>query len=205
MTAPGQEGTQPAHPEAAESSGKVKIPLLKSPAGGTLESVHAAVDSGADEVYLGVHIPTPDIPYATPFTCVLGLRGQGYCFSVEQVAEADAYCRKHGASLQVALNNNFSESLYPSALEAVRQLHAAGIKRYIVSDTAFMRHVHESYPDADMCASIMGGNTNTLTISRYESLGATRATLETCFNADEVAEIVRNSRIGIEVFVLGSP
>lgn len=55
---------------------KRETPRLKSPAGGTLASVKAALDRGAHEVDVGVRLTRP----VSAFTPTLGLRGQGYCF-----------------------------------------------------------------------------------------------------------------------------
>ena len=181
-----------------------KIPLLKSPAGGTLSAVRAAVDYGADEVYVGVRLGPPQ-RYATPFTPTLGLRPQAYCYTVEKVGRALEYCTRHDVKMHLALNNNFTTGMYELAQQAADEMYRIGVRAFIVSDTRFVSWLKETYTDVSLCLSIMGGTTNHLTADYYRKLGVERTTLETCFTIEEIAELVRNCPTDLEVFVHGSP
>lgn len=181
--------------------GKAEVPRLKSPAGGSMATVHAAVDYGADEVYLGVRLG----PVAHPFICTLGLRGQGISFSPDEVHAAHQYCSKHGVDVHVCLNNHFSERMFLQAVEAARMCYEGGIRHFVVSDIPFMEWLGRTYPDVSMTVSIMGGTTNRHTAELYKRLGARRATLETCFTVEDVERISAAFGLETEVFVFGSP
>jgi collagenase-like PrtC family protease len=179
----------------------VRVPRLKSPAGGTLASVRAAVDNGADEVYVGVRLGAG----SPPFLCTLGLRGQGYCYGPDEVHEAAEYCRGHGVDLYVCLNNHYSERMFKQAQDAAVLCYEGGARHFIVTDLAFMDWLSKTYPDAGLNVSIMGGSTNRHTTQTYRDLGARRVTLETCFTVDEIARICDGFGLEVEVFVFGSP
>jgi len=166
-----------------------------------MASVHAAVDNGADEVYLGVRLA----PVAGPFVCTLGLRGQGTCFTLDQVLAAREYCSKHGADLHVCLNNHYSERLFEQAQEAARQCYERGVRHFVVSDLPFVDWLGRTYPDVFMSVSVLGGSTNRHTAGIYKGLGARRVTLEACFTVEDIGRISAAYGLETEVFVFGSP
>ena len=100
----------------------MRIPKLKSPAGGTLSSVRAAVRGGADEVYVGVGTGLAPLGRTTLFTPTLGLRPQGYCYPVPKVLRALEYCRKHDVELQVTMNNHYSAPMLDIARRIAAEL-----------------------------------------------------------------------------------
>ena len=78
-----------------------KIEIL-SPAGG-VESIYAAVRSGADAVYLG----------AKDFSA----RASAHNFEIDELKDAVKYCHRYSVSVYLALNTVIFDDELDSALE----------------------------------------------------------------------------------------
>lgn len=177
------------------------IPKLVCPAGGRIETVKAAVDSGADEIYVGVKVRDV-VNLRAP---ELGLRGQAWCFTMEQVAKALEICRPHGVRLEVALNNRYTDLQLDDALASVEELYALGVRDYIVADPGLLAAVAKAHPDASLHVSIMGGTANHHTARMYRGFGVKRVILENNLTPDQIARIRRESGVEVEVFIYGIP
>ncbi len=177
------------------------VPKLVCPAGGRLETVKAAVDSGADEIYVGVKVRDV-VNLRAP---ELGLRGQAWCFTFEQVEKALEICRPHGVRLEVALNNRYTDSQLDDALASVDQLYELGVRDFIVADPGMLAAVAKAHPEASLHVSIMGGTANHHTADMYRGFGVKRVILENNLTADQIARIRRESGVEVEVFIYGIP
>lgn len=178
-----------------------KVASLVCPAGGTLESVHGAVDFGANEVFIGVKVE--DVPNRR--APELGLRGQGWCYTLDEAALALEYCRKHDVRLEVAFNNRYSEPQLENALFAAAKLYEMGVRDFIVADPAAITSFRQQFPQASLHISIMGGTSNRLTAAAYKAVGAQRVILENNVTLEALPKIRQRADIEVEVFVFGIP
>lgn len=190
----------PSSPGRSEAA-VVRIASLVCPAGGSLDSVRAAVDHGADEVYIGVKVE--EVPNSR--APELGLRGQGWCYTLEQAGAALDYCRAHDVRLEVAFNNRYSDAQLEHALSAASRLYAIGVRDFIVADPGAIRAFLSEFPDAALHVSIMGGTSNQHTAAVYRDLGARRVILENNLTLDGIRRIREKAGIEVEVFVYGIP
>lgn len=95
------------------------IPELLSPAGSE-EALHAAVDSGADAVYLG--------------SKAFGARASAVNFDDETLTRAVEYAHLHHARVHVTVNTLVKEKEFSGVRETLRAIAAAKADAVIVQD-----------------------------------------------------------------------
>ncbi|CQR42936.1 MAG: U32 family peptidase [Betaproteobacteria bacterium] len=160
---------------------------------GSLRALQAAVDAGADAVYLGLKDATNARNFA------------GLNFDQRQVADGVAYARAHGAQVFMALNT------FANAADAVRWRRAAdaavgsGVDALIVADTAVLAYCRREHPGLRLHLSVQASATTYEAIEFYrERYGITRAVLPRVLTLSQVAHLARNTTVEVEVFGFGS-
>ena len=116
----------------------MRRPELLAPAGSP-EALRAAVENGADAVYLGWG----------SFNARRGARN----FSDEEFAEALAYCRVRGVRVFLTLNILLSDRELPAALEAARTASRLGADAVLVQDWGLLDLLRQTMPDLPLHAS----------------------------------------------------
>ena len=111
---------------------------LLAPAGSP-ESLTAAVQSGADAVYLG---------YGP-----LNARRNAKNFSQEELRQAVSYCHQRGTKVYLTLNTLVTDRELPEFLRAAYEAHAAGVDALIVADLGGAAAIHRVYPEIELHAS----------------------------------------------------
>lgn len=114
-----------------------KIELL-APAG-SMESLQAAVQSGADAVYLG----------GSKFSA----RAYASNFDNEKMAEAVRYCHIYGVKVHVTINTLLKDSELEEAVDYARFLHGIGVDALIIQDTGLAKRLGEELGDFELHAS----------------------------------------------------
>lgn len=114
------------------------MPELLAPAG-SMEGVRAAVQSGADAVYLG---------FGT-FNARRGAKN----FSRQEMADAIRYCRERGVKTNVTFNILALDREREDAMRDIRFLNDAGADALIVQDLGVARLIRECAPDLPLHAS----------------------------------------------------
>jgi len=164
-------------------------PELLSPAGSP-DGVRAAVQSGADAVYMG---------FGT-FNARRGAKG----FTENEMAEAIAYCRARGVKTHITLNILTADRELDSALKDAKFVYEAGADALIIQDLGLAQLVHSHAPEIALHASTQ------LTIHTLDGakemreLGFTRVVLSRECSREEVRLITGNAGIETEVFVHGA-
>ncbi len=164
---------------------------LLAPAG-SLQSVIAAVNAGADAIYMGGR--------------KFGARAFAESAEAEEdmVMEAIRYCHLFRVKLYMTVNVLFKESELKELFSYIKPYYAAGVDGLIVQDLGAAQLLRQMFPDLEIHASTQ------LTITRPESallmkeLGFTRAVLARELSLREIAEIRQQSGIELEVFVHGA-
>jgi putative protease len=166
-------------------------PELLAPAG-DMERLVMALHYGADAVYLSGQR--------------FGMRAGAGNFGPEELRQAAAYCREHGAALYVACNtvmHGDDIKALPPFLESLQEFGADAV---IVSDLGALAMAKKYAPSLPVHISTQAGVTNPESARLLYELGAQRVILARELTLDEIAEIraLTPSELEIEVFVHGS-
>ena len=111
---------------------------LLAPAGG-YEALTAAVQSGADVVYMGF--------------VAFNARRSARNFTDEEFASAVAYCHLRGVRVFLTLNTLVTDRELPGAAEVLRKASAMGVDAVLVQDWGLLTLAKEIVPDLPIHAS----------------------------------------------------
>lgn len=167
-------------------------PELLAPAG-SMESLHAAVDNGADAVYLG----------AGSFNA----RVNADNFTVEEIAEAVAYAHLHGVRVYLTLNTLIRDEEMSEALDLALSAWNMGVDAIIVQDIGLFKNLREKHPEIVLHASTQMNLFDIHAIGWAASNGISRVVLPRELSVDEIAvrtSAAAESGIETEVFVHGA-
>ncbi len=164
--------------------------LLLAPAGSP-EALRAAIDAGADEVYLG----------GLRFNARAGAKN----FTREQLVDAGRLCRDAHVRLLYALNTLFFDRELPDALaEADFLQREVRPDAYILQDLGLAKLLKEKYPDAVLHASTQLRVHSSAGGKLLRELGFSRVVLAREMAREEIASFVRDAGVDSEVFVHGA-
>ena len=162
---------------------------LLAPAG-SWDALRAAVENGADAVYLGGK------SYSA--------RASAANFSPDELKEALDYCHIRGVKVYVTANTLLREDELHGAVSYLRDLYRWGVDAVIVQDLGLIRRVREEIPQLELHASTQMTVHNTLDLKVLERLGITRVVLARELSAEVIKEIAGSTRLELEVFVHGA-
>ena len=162
---------------------------LLAPAG-SMEAVAAAVQNGADAVYLG---------YGD-----FNARRNAKNFSREEFAAAVSYCHVRGAKVYLTLNTLLTDRELPRAAEFAAQASQLGADAVLVQDMGVVRLLRQVAPDLPVHASTQMTLHNLDGVKMAAELGMTRAVLSRELSRDQIEYICQRSPIEIEVFAHGA-
>ena len=168
------------------------MPLeLVCPAG-SLPALKAAVDNGADCVYIGFRDNTNARAFA------------GLNFDLPATNEALRYAHARGKKIFLALNTFPQASTWQRWQEAVDNAAEAGVDAIILADAGLMRYASRTYPELRLHLSVQGSATNYEAINFYhEHFGIQRAVLPRVLSLPQVEQVVKNTPVEIELFGFG--
>ena len=160
---------------------------------GSLPALKAAVDNGADCVYLGFRDATNARNFA------------GLNFDDVAIAEGIRYAHDRQRKVLLALNTYPQASTWPQWRKAIDRAAAAGIDAVILADPGLMRYAVERYPDLRLHLSVQGSATNYEAINFYQKhFGIQRAVLPRVLSLVQVEQVAQHTSVEIEVFGFGS-
>ena len=161
---------------------------LLAPAG-SMEAVAAAVQNGADAVYLGWGD--------------FNARRNAKNFSEEEFAAAVSYCHIRGAKVYLTLNTLLTDRELPRAAEVAARSSALGADAVLVQDLGVARMLRQVAPDLPVHASTQMTLHTKNGVLWAKEHGYSRAVLSRELPAKTIEEL---SRLGIEteVFVHGA-
>lgn len=165
-----------------------KIELL-APAGGPAQ-LKAAVQSGADAVYLG----------AGSFSARAGADN----FDLDELKKAVDYCHAYNVKVHCALNTLIKESELPAAIETAKGINRCGADAIIIQDIGLAAHLGKILPDIELHASTQMTVTSLEGVRYLEEHGFDRVVLARELSEDEIEKIVKGAKAEIEVFVHGA-
>lgn len=165
-----------------------KIELL-APAG-NLESLLAAVHSGADAVYFG---------YGE-----LNARRNAKNFDEQSLGEASRICKERGVKMHMTVNTMVYDREYDQVLKTLEIACRYGIDALIVQDLGVAALVREAAPEMLMHASTQLTVHNVSGAWQAKELGFSRVVLAREMSREEIAAITAQVPIETEVFVHGA-
>ena len=162
---------------------------LLSPAG-SMEAVTAAVQNGADAVYLG---------YGD-----FNARRNAKNFTWEEAAAAVSYCHLRGCKVHLTLNTLLTDRELPGASEVAAHASDIGVDAVIVQDLGVARMLRQTVPDLPIHGSTQMTIHSLDGVKACADLGMTRVVLGRELSRDQIAYICQHSPIEIEVFGHGA-
>jgi len=166
-------------------------PEVVSPAG-NLASLKAAVDNGADAVYLGFN----DATNARNF--------EGLNFTPAEIAEGIKYVRSKNRKFFVAINTFPQNDTCPKWYKAVDHAVELGADAVIIANIGVLRYARQRYPDANLHLSTQASSSNYESINFYKKhFGIKRVVLPRVLTISEMKELKEHTDVEIEVFALG--
>ena len=160
---------------------------------GNLASLKAAVDAGANAVYLGFR----DATNARNF--------EGLNFSERDMHDGIAYAHARGCRAFLALNTYPQPAGWASWQQAVDRAAASGFDAVIAADIGVLDYAATQYPELPLHLSVQGSATSYEALRFYhEQFGVRRAVLPRVLSLAQVQHVVANSPVQIEVFGFGS-
>ena len=162
---------------------------LLSPAGG-YDALVAAVQSGADAVYMG-------------FGAFNARRGAKN-FTDEDFASAVRYCHLRGVRVFLTLNTLVTDRELPQAAEALRNASRMGVDAVLVQDWGLLTLAKEIVPDLPIHASTQMSLFTLGGANEAAALGMERVVLARELCRDDIAEICKGCGAEIEIFGHGA-
>ena len=162
---------------------------LLSPAG-SMESVEAAVQNGADAVYFGYG--------------AFNARRNAKNFTPEQAAQAVSYCHLRGVKVHLTLNTLLTDRELPLAAQLAAQASDMGVDALIVQDLGVVRMLKQAAPDLPLHASTPMSVHSLDGVKRCADLGFQRVVLSRELSRDQIEYICARSPVEIETFAHGA-
>ena len=164
-------------------------PELLSPAGSP-EALAAALDAGADAVYLGLQ------------TGLNARRGATNFSQDELTAAVEAAHAKH-AKVYLTLNTLVTTREVRTAARSVELARQAGVDGILVADPMFLA-LEEHYPDIEFHFSTQAAVNNSAGVRAAKTLGIRRVVVGRELSKEEIASCCAVEGVEIEVFVQGA-
>ena len=162
---------------------------LLSPAGGW-EAMVAAVQNGADAVYMGFG--------------GLNARRSARNFTDEEFRAAVAYCHLRGVKVYLTLNTLVTDRELPAAAEALKKASDMGVDAILIQDWGIWRLAREIAPDVPLHASTQMSLHTLGGACRAAELGLERVVLARELSRRDIHTITRGCPAEIEVFGHGA-
>lgn len=162
---------------------------LLAPAG-SREALVAAVESGADAVYLAGNM--------------FGARAYADNFDEDGMREAIRFAHLRGVHVHVTVNTIMDSRELPELKKYLRFLYEAGADAVLVQDLGAARIVRETVPELPMHASTQMTVHNLDGVRALEALGFSRVVLSREVTLEAVRHICAQAKAEIEVFVHGA-
>jgi len=163
---------------------------LLAPAGNA-ETFLAAVDAGADAVYVG----------APGFNA----RNLARDIRLEEIGAMIEYCHDRGRKLYLAFNSLLLENELAGVVETLALLEHLAPDALIVQDYALIRLIHQYFPRLVVHGSTLMTATNSDAVNFLGKLGCKRVVLARELTLKEIATVnARKDDIELEVFIHGA-
>ncbi len=160
---------------------------------GNLPMLKAAVDNGANAVYIGFRDDTNARHFA------------GLNFNDKQIREGVKYAHDRRVKVFVAINTYAQPSGWERWTAAVDRAADLGVNAIILADMGVLDYAAKRHPDVDLHLSVQGSATNASAIAfmqRYFDIK--RVVVPRVLSLAQVAHLIEESTVPVEIFGFGS-
>ena len=162
---------------------------LLAPAG-SMDALKAAVQNGANAVYLGCG--------------AFNARQSAKNFTPQTLSEAVKYCHVRGVKVHLALNTLVSDREMGELCELIRHAANSGVDAFIVQDLGVIQQCRKIAPHIPLHGSTQLTVHNLDGVKLCAAWGMTRVVLSRELSREEIRYICANSPIEIEIFAHGA-
>ncbi len=171
---------------------RATIPQLICPAG-SLPALKAAVDHGADAVYLGYRNDTNARNFA------------GLNFDPQTMREGLRYAQARRKQVLLAINTFAQPGRAGEWRSAVDGAVDLGVDAVILADVGLLDYASRRHPGLRLHLSVQGSATSYEAVNfAQREFGIRRAVLPRVLTLAQVGTVIRNTTVEIEVFGFGS-
>ncbi len=167
----------------------MKKPELLAPAG-KIENAYAAIENGADAIYLGGHL--------------FNARASAANFSLDQMKEVIDYCTLLNIKVYITLNTLIKEEELPSLHSYLSQLQNLNIEAIIIQDLGIVNIVKKYFPNIKIHASTQLSAHSIEDVLFLKRSGFSRIVLARELSLVDIINIKNNVDIEIETFIHGA-
>ena len=162
---------------------------LLAPAG-SMDALRAAVQNGANAVYLGCGM--------------FNARQSAKNFNTQTLTEAVKYCHVRGVAVHLTLNTLVSDRETKELIELIRHAAASNVDAFIVQDLGVVQLCRQIAPHIPIHGSTQMTIHSLPGVLLCAAWGMTRVVLSRELSREEIRYICENSPIEIEVFAHGA-
>lgn len=160
---------------------------------GSLPALEAAVDSGADAVYIGFNDETNARNFG------------GLNFNDKNALRALERIRSRGRKLFVAINTYAQPGIFSRWQAAVDRAAGLSADAVIMADIGLMGYASEKHPELPLHLSVQASATSVAALEFYrQQFGIRRAVLPRVLSLKQVQQLAAGSQVELEVFGFGS-
>ncbi len=170
----------------------MSTPELLAPAGSLL-SVYAAVQSGADAIYLGVG--------------TWNARARAENLSLTDLEKSIRYCYPRGVRIYLTMNTLLRDEELPVASDLIASAYEMGIHAVIVQDIGLLKRIRERFPRLPVHASTQMNLYRADAYEQAKNVGISRVILPRELSIDQIrARVKAGEKVGVEteVFIHGA-
>ncbi|MBI5560377.1 MAG: U32 family peptidase [Deltaproteobacteria bacterium] len=159
---------------------------------GNLASLKAAIENGADTVYLGFN----DATNARNF--------EGLNFTPGELSNAISFVRSKGKKIYLAVNTFPQRDNFSKWRDSVDRAVRIGADALILADLGVLSYARKRYPDINIHLSVQASSSNYESINFYKKhFRIKRVILPRVLTIGEIKELHEKTDCELEVFVLG--
>jgi len=160
---------------------------------GNYPSLKAAVDNGADAIFMGLNDDTNARHFA------------GLNFNTRTLEKAIDYAHRHNRKVFMAINTYPQQENWNRWKNAVDVAASLGVDALIMADISLHEYALQRHPDINRHLSVQGSATNVEALKFYaENFGIKRAVLPRVLSLKQVERLAEKSPMELEVFGFGS-
>jgi len=162
---------------------------LLSPCG-NMECVKAAVNNGADAVYIG----------GKQFSA----RQYAGNFSIAEIGEVCDYCHLRNVKVYLTVNTLYKDKELNELLKFVSSVYEAGVDALIIQDLGAAQLIRKNFPKFPLHASTQLTANSLEDVNALEKAGFERVVLSRELSLEEIKNITENAAVPVETFIHGA-
>ena len=167
----------------------MRLPELLAPAG-NLDSAYAAINAGANALYLG----------GKDFSA----RSFAPNFNIDELKTIIEHASLKNVNIYIAVNTLYKDSELDKVMDFVSTMHQEGAKAFILQDIGLANAINTYMPGVEIHASTQMSVHSLEGVNFMEKLGFSRVILSRELSLEEITNITSQSSMECEVFVHGA-